>query len=320
MLAKGNEGDFFRKLAAEGHYGKTSVGTRQGTYLASPTGKLLASGNEQKASATIKLLDRGLNEWNKLAKADRLPTKIPELKNKSKSRLPENGLVFDVSLRKMFPRDLRDTPVDPKIVAASGLPANRMMMAKIKPETYWEVEWNQDHAWLSQEEAKKFLPAKLQQGQTVVVDKEILVRIVRLHMLDTVRALADYYPVDCVKDVELKSSIQEINEKEQVISIRFEGSTHLKQTGIPVFARTVDQTSMIPKKSERSYEAKILGQAKYDLKNQKFTEFELLSYGKKTGGSKLSPFDDTMMGVLFSLSKPSAFDALEPRYFSQYGW
>lgn len=319
--AKGEYGDLFRKIAAEGHYGKGGLGrTQQGTYFACPSGKFLSSGNEQNPKATLLLMEKALKAWDALGAKDRLPAKMPaeDARYKPKTKYPADGLVLDVSMRKVFPRPLTDAPVDAKILADSGLPRPLQRYARNKPETYWEVEWNQDHAWFTKEEARRLLPTTLEKGASGKADPQLVTRLARLHLLDTVRALADVYPADCVKEAVLNAEVVEVD-GDQVV-VRFEGAVLLNQTGLPPFARTADQTSPVPKKPERGYEAKLLGRAKYDLKKERFDTFELVALGKKTGGSKLSPFDKTIMGVTFTLAAKSAFDPIEPRYLSQYNW
>lgn len=321
MAAKNEFGDLFRKAAEAGHYGRmAATRTAQGTYLITPAGGLLASGNEQNPKATLQLIDKALAAWDKLPAADRLPAKPPAADTRSgpKSKFPDGGLALDVSLRKQFPRPLTDQPVSAKVLEGSGLPARLQTFAGRKPETYWEVEWNQDHAWLTKQEARKLLPDELVKGKAGKVDPDLVTRLARLHMLDTVRALADVYPAECVSAAELTAEV--VKADGDVVEVRYTGAVKVKQEKLPPFARTADQTSPVPKKPERGYDAKLLGKATYDRKRERFTAFELVALGEKTGGSKLSPFDRTHMGVTFTLAKPAAFDPIEPRYLSEYGW
>jgi hypothetical protein len=319
MEAEGEVGDIFRKIANEGHYGNANGRTRQGKYLITPSGKLLSSGNQQDPNATLKLMSQALDKWKKMSKDERLPSKLPSFEPRKNSAQDFGGrLMLDVSLRKIFPRPLTDSPVDSRIIAESGLPFPLQRFARNKPETYWEVEWNQDHAWFTAGEARRLIPAKLEKGESGKADPALVTRLARLHLLDTVRALADIYPVDAVKDATLNAEVE--NVVDGIAEIRFIGSIRTFQTGLRVFERTADQTSPIPKKPERGYDANLLGKAKFDIKQKRFIEFELVALGEKTGGSKLSPFDTTLMGVTLTLAKPTLFDPIEPRYLSQYDW
>jgi hypothetical protein len=321
MAAKGEYGDLFRKTAEAGHYGKTAATrTAQGTYLITPSGRLLASGNDQNPKATLKLMDDALAAWDKLPAADRLPAKPPPADARSgpKSKFPDGGLALDVSLRKFFPRPLTADPVSAKVLEASGLPARLQAFAKRKPETYWEVEWNQDHAWFTKEEARKLLPAELTAGAKGSADESLVKRLARLHLTDTVRALADAYPPECVTEAVLTAEVTGV--KGDAVQVKFEGKVKLEQSKLPPFARTADETSPVPKRPTRGYSATLLGKATFDAKQQQFTAFEVVALGEKAGGSKLSPFEATTMGVTLTLAKPAAFDPIEPRYLSLYGW
>lgn len=321
MAAKNEYGDLFRKVAGEGHYGQgAATRTRQGTYLIAPSGRLLASGNEQNAKATLRLMEKATAAWEALPAKDRFPAVPPAAAARAAagSKFPDGGLALDVSLRKLFPRPLQDRPVDAKVIAASGLPDRLQRFARLKPETYWEVEWNQDHAWFTKAEARALLPPTLAPGQTAAADPTLVTRLARLHMLDTVRALADVYPADRVKTAELTAEVVGVDG--DVADVRFTGAVRLQQTGMPPFARTADLTSPVPKKPDRGYDARLLGRAKYDRKKERFVAFELVGLGEKSGGSKLSPFETAVMGVTFTLAKPSAHEPIEPRYLSEYGW
>jgi hypothetical protein len=321
MDAKDATGDLFRKIAKEGHYGvMAATRTAQGTYLITPQGDLLKSGNTQNAKSTLTLMNDALAAWKKIPADKRYPSKISE-KDSTKAvatKFPTDGLALDVSLRKFFPRKLSDSPVDAKVLAESGLPERLKAFAQKKPETYWEVEWNQDHAWFTKTEARNLLPEMLAKGQKSKCDPLLAARLARLHMLDTVRALADVYPDDAVRKAELRCEVTDVVGEEVIV--RFEGEVHVKQSGLTPFARTADQTSPVPKKSVREYDSKLLGKATFNLKTGKYMTFELVALGRKTGGSKLSPFEECAMGVTFTMTESTTHDLVEPRYLSQYGW
>jgi hypothetical protein len=317
----GKVGELFRELARQGHYPTGS--TKQGTYLITPSGLLLSSGNSQNAGRTRRLLEESLQQYAALAREKRVLERPlfakPARKEPPHSPLyPKDGLVLDVSLRRFFPRPLRNSPPDPEVIERSGLPLRLKRYAQTKPETYWDVAWNQDHAWFTSAEATRLLPTKLVRGERAEVDPALVRRLARLHLLDTVRALADVYPPESVEEAALSSEITELAGK--LVKLRFEGKVRLAQSGLRPFARTSDQTAPVPRKPERSYEAKLLGRAHYDRHLKRFVVFELLALGKKTGGSTFSAFAETTMGVAFTLAGQGIPDRVEPRYLREYGW
>lgn len=162
------------------------------------------------------------------------------------------------------------------------------------------------------------LPAAVSQGSSHDVDPRLVSRLARLHMLDTVRTLGDYYSPQHVREAALSSTVTAIAGNR--VSVRFSGSVELRQTNVRMFQRTADRTSPIPKRPERSYTAKLLGKAVFDQDTQTFAEFELVAVGTKTGGSRFSPFPAVSMGVAFTLPKQPAIRPIEPRFLSQYDW
>ena len=224
---KGEAGKLFQQIAKQGHYGKSPAAiTLQGTYLATPAGKLLASGNEQNPNATLDLLTKATSAWNRLTQEERLPKTAPTPDAQSKSKFPNGWLALDVSLRKFFPRPLKNTPPAAAVLEKSGLPPRLRLYARTKPETYWDVEWNQDHAWFTSAEARKLLPHKLVKGERGQADLALIERLARLHILDTVRALADVYPADSVKDATLNAEV--VGVQDGIAEVTFEGRVRLQ--------------------------------------------------------------------------------------------
>lgn len=65
---KGRDCDLFRLIAEQGHYAGRTVpsDTRQGIYCAAPSGRLLASINNNSPRAVARMLEKALAKWNEL--------------------------------------------------------------------------------------------------------------------------------------------------------------------------------------------------------------------------------------------------------------
>jgi hypothetical protein len=294
---KGKASELFRELCKKGHYANGI--TKQGTYLFTPAGELLASGNSQDVKATVELMQSALKKYADLPKAKRVPEKPlfarPKEVKPVSPLYPENGLILDVSLRKLFAKP-----------------------PKTDQEKYRNVEWNQDHAWFRNEEARKWMPATVKVGESAEVPAELVERLARFHLLDTTRALSAPYPKNSVKEAKMIARITAL--KDEVVVVELEGSIHLSQSGLPPSAKSTDSTFPVPQKPDRAYQAKLLGRAKYDTRKQAFTEFELVALGTKSGGGRFSVEDPVTMGVAFTLAGRGIPDQVEPRYLDQYGW
>jgi hypothetical protein len=317
MSDPGPAGEWFRGVAKQGHYGRTSLApTQQGTYAVTPAGELLASGNAQEPAATLALCQRAKDAWSKLPNAARLPE--AELAPMATTSFPADALALEVTMRRFFPRPLSDRPASAEQLRSSGLPRYLQRYAADKPETYWDVAQNNDHAWLTAAEARRFLPGTLSQGQRADVDRGLVMRCARLHMLDTVRALSQPYPESCVHQAELGAEVTAV--VDGVAEVKFEGKVRLHQADLPRIARSRDRSAPVPQQAQRGYDAVLLGRAKFDTGSQRFVSFELVALGEKVGGSTLSAFDRTTMGVAFVLAPPDRAGRTAPRFLADYGW
>jgi hypothetical protein len=294
---KGKGSDLFRELTKKGHYANGF--TKQGTYLFTPAGELLDSGNSQDAKATAEVMTAALKKYDQLPKGKRVPEKplfaAPKDAKPVSPLYPKDGLILDVSVRKLF--------------------ANP---PKTDQEKYRNVEWNQDHAWFRAAEVRKWLPATVKAGESADVPAELVERLARLHTLDTTRALSAPYPKASVKTATITSRVTAVDK--EVASVEFDGEFDLAQSDMPRSARSTDATFPVPQKPERGYTAKVLGRAKYDTGKQVFTEFELVVLGLKSGGARFAVEDPVPMGVAFTLAGTGIPDQVEPRYLDQYGW
>jgi hypothetical protein len=71
------------------------------------------------------------------------------------------------------------------------------------------------------------------------------------------------------------------------------------------------------------FEPKLLGRAKYNLKDQKFVSFELIAVGLRWGLGNCNQRHDAtpaLMGIVFTLAGDSPAERLPPAFISRYGW
>jgi hypothetical protein len=319
MSAEGNAGDWFRAVAKQGHFGRTLLApTQQGTYIVTPTGDLLASGNSLDPAGMLALFERAQRAWDARPETSRRrPTAVaPPATSAFRGQQP--ALALEVTMRRFFPRTLSDQPASPERLRASGLPRYLQRYAADKPETYWDVAENHDQAWFTASEARRLLPPRLAAGERAAVDPALMLRLARLHMLDTVRALSEPYPAACVERAELVASVVAVTG--EVAAIEFEGSVRMFQDQLPELARTNERTAAMPRQPQRGYDAVLLGKATFHVKTSAFITLELIALGSKIGGSKLSAFASSTMGVAFVLAPANRAGQTAPRFLAEYGW
>lgn len=171
------------------------------------------------------------------------------------------------------------------------------------------VRWpdsNLDYAWFRKAEARGFLPVKPTKGARHEVPRELVERLARFHLIDNVYALNyTFFPKDSIEKAQLTSTVDQVDG--DLVSLRLEG---------------LSRASMVSP-NKIGYEPKLVGRAKYDLKQGKFVDFELVAVGKRWGlGSCNQRHDPTpaLMGIVFTLAGDSPAERLPPAFISRYGW
>ena len=282
----------FRKFADAGH-SREPGGTRQGVYVATPAGKLLASINSSDPREVEAVIRKGLKAWGETPPQERtlpqdLDPKTAERWRQREKLYPQGGLVLRVLCR--------DLPRDP---GATKVPEQ------------WQGAWNLDYAWFRKEEARSLLPPNPRPGATHDVPRELVERLARLHLLDSVRAQTEPFDRENVEGARLKATVLDVTEVGRLVSLRFDGATRT--------ARVVRE-----KEEDRGFDAKLTGRAVYDAKAERFTSFDLLAVGNRWGGTscnlRVGDPGPAPLGVLLTLAGDSPAERLPPGFLGRYGW
>jgi hypothetical protein len=291
-LQTGSDPDcrLFQKFCDQGHYG-SRPGTRQGTYCAAPSGVFLASVNSNDPVQIAKMLERALAKWEKLTADQRLLSADPAAQTAAVKRAernyPHDGLVLHV-----FSRDLpRDNP-------GAGWRA---------------TAWNQDYAWFTKKEVRRLLPEKLEVGQSKELPKALMDRLACAHLVDNVRGQTVPYEEKDVKKARLVLQVTAV--QGGVVTLRLEGEAHLAAEGKwPVQGARKQQKAL----QKRGFEARILGQATYDLSKERFSTFDLLALGDRWGASQFNvrrgDTDTAPLGILFTLAGDRPSERVAPAF------
>ncbi len=167
-------------------------------------------------------------------------------------------------------------------------------------------DWNQDYAWFRKDEARAFVPAKPVKNARHEVPRKLVERLAQFHLIDNVYALNyTFFPKDAVEKARLTAVVEQV--EGDLVSLRFTGETRSSIEG--------------PKKI--GFEPKLLGHAKYNLKDQKFVSFELVAVGKRWGLGNCNQRHDpnpALMGIVFTLAGNTPAERLPPAFISRYGW
>jgi hypothetical protein len=290
----------FQKVAEQGHYaGRTRPSsTRQGTYATTADGLLLTSWNNNNPRVVAGKLREALEKWERLKAEGRKPSGEVRLDASRLERAdrfyPKGGLVLRVNTRDLP----RETP----------------------QEGRWADAWNQDFAWFTKDEARRFLPESPEPGQTHEVPRALVERLARFHLLDNVRGQTSPFPARAIQEASLTSRITEVDG--DVVVLRLEGRTRAAQEGRWSTRGYRDMER--PSPQERGLETQLLGFARFDLREGRFVSLEVVAVGSRWGGTQYNGRGNdpgpAPFGVVLSLAGDARSDRVEPEHFWGYGW
>lgn len=286
----------FQAMADQGHYGSGGGGTRQGIYVAAPSGRLLASVNSLDADAVLETLERGLAAWESLPDAERWLPEGADIApaHRWEQSYPTDGLVLT--------RIARDLPPDADPKSAPLRPSNR------------------DHAWFSAEEARSFLPdgpaAELAVGDFHELPAPLVRRLAQFHLVDNVRGQTLPFAPEEVHEAWLHTEV--IARQGDVLTLRLTGGSHAKAEG-PWLMGENDWTP--PGDYPRGVIASLRGEARYDTARQAFAAFTLAGVGTRWGSGWLNgrdAKDSGPIGWLFTLSPDTPAERVAPAFVDLY--
>ena len=289
-------GEFFRKIAEQGHYrGRTiPTDTRQGLYTATADGKLLVSVNSTQVGRVQRLLNDATRIWRKTSTAERSPKFKKKVETDPKySRSPPADGLYLLSMIRDLPRDAKAKSTD--------------LTAK-----------NVDHVWIKKEEMLAMVPDDPSKGQLVPMPEAVAERLARFHMIDSVRGQTNPFDEDQIeiKDVGLK--VMKVSDD----SIKFVvyGRSSADR---PPSKKTNPYTGFRITKSSGN-DLVWSGAVVFDRKQKRFTRFDLLAVGERWGGS-LYNFRDTDLnrapiGFAFQIIPNVDDNPTPPSYLAYYNF
>jgi hypothetical protein len=304
-LQRGDDSEclHFQAMADQGHYGGGG-GTRQGIYVAAPSGRLLASVNSLDADAVLATLERGLAAWETLPDPERWLPPGADIApaHRWEQSYPEGGLVLT--------RIVRDLPADGDAAAEPRRPSNR------------------DHAWFSADEARAFLPAASDAsdasdgpaarlvGATHALPAPLALRLARLHLVDNVRGQTLPFAPDEVREADVRVEI--LAREGDLLRLRITGRTRAAADG-PWLLGENDWTP--PGEYPRGVSATLYGDATYDTAREAFTAFTLVGVGTRWGSGWLNgrrADDAGPIGWLFTLAPDTPAERVAPAFVDLY--
>jgi len=287
-------GEFFRKIAEQGHYrGRTTpTDTRQGLYTATADGKLLVSVNSTQVGRVQRLLGDAVRIWKKTSSAERSPNfdKTISVDQNYSQTPPEDGLALRMIVRDL-PRDAKARNTD---LNASNI----------------------DHVWFEKDEMLAMIPKDLKEGQLFPFPEVISERLTRFHLIDSVRGQSNPYNQDQVKIDNVGLKVMKVSP--EAIKFVVYGRSSAKR---PPTKKTNPFTGNRIN-SEMGTDLTWSGAVVFDREKQRFTRFDLLAAGKRWGGSLYNFRDNdpgpAPIGFAFQLIPNIKNDPAPPSFHRYY--
>lgn len=289
-------GRFFRSVADQGPRKGERGGTRQGIYVLSAGGKLLAYRNHQDPAVMLDVLHLGLSEFRKLPADQRLPGTV---------RVNDQATI-DANYRREPPKDGLILNVFTRILDRSGEREFCQGVCKVVGGD----KAARDHLWLTAEEWKWLIPPKAKIGDEIPVPTPLVYRLARFHLVDNTRGEPPFWGRADVRRYSLKLRVTHLSE--QHLALHLDGAILLAT------AADVDR-------SDRGFEARIVGIIRFDVQKKQIDRFDVVAVGEHWGEG---PFTRnarpgrTPLGVAFELARgSSSADRVPPqgaRDFREY--
>jgi hypothetical protein len=268
----------------------------QGMYAVTPSGRVLGMIHQwNRPDLYAAMLRRSLARWAKLPRAQRL---LPQAPDRAKGRLG------DVMRADLYPRDglvltqvTRALPYEPE----EGPGYDRAIASH-------PIYTHLDHVWFRKQEARQFLPERIEEGAWRQVPRSLMMRLAQLHLGTNTDTITGWFADTTVKEARLTVVVVAVAGGRA--ECRLEGRT------------VVDGPQDWADHKNSGYRANLLGRAVYDLKSERFVEFDLVALGIRSHGPegrKDAP-NPMPLGELLTLAGQAPADRLPPGYLDRYGW
>jgi hypothetical protein len=161
--------------------------------------------------------------------------------------------------------------------------------------------FNVDFAWFKAEEARQLVPPAIRAGETQAWPDAVVRRIARLHLVDIATFLGDAWQDRSIEKAALTSRITDV--KGDLATLRLSGEVKASQ-------------------DTRTLQATLLGRATFDVRTRRFTEFDIVAAGPRSGIGHRSSAEDhpSTIGFVFQLAGDTPAEHVPPNFFGGYGW
>ncbi len=266
-----------------------SRGTMQGTYVFAPSGLLLGRLNSNNPAQVKKMMEAALLKWEELDESERRLGTDAELTaaHRWEHSYPEGGLVLM--------RTARDLP------------------ASLDPSEERGVRHNRDPVWFTREEARAWLPEKIEVGARREVPGFVVERMARFHLVDNVRGQTIPY---ASSEVNGNLTSEVIGIEGDVVSLRVTGWTESIALGPWLMGENYWKPG---REDPHSIVTEVLGSARFDRELSEFVSFDVVALGVREGRTINNGRRETApAGIGFAMELAPAGYRIAPTFINVY--
>ncbi len=288
-LQRGSEADclFFQRMVTGGDR-ITDRGTRQGSWVIAPSGKVLARVNTRNVERQLEMMAAGLAAWSELSEDER---RIPADANfdsahRYEAFFPDDGLALE-----RVGRDVTTEGLD-------GSPGRR---------------WNRDHVWLSRAEATALVGDEPIQEGDAFRWPSFAERLARFHFVDNVGGQTIPYAAEDVTAAELLATVVDVDAG--VARFELRGRTAARSDGawLMPFSEWKPQREFA-----HGIDCDVMGTATWSAAEQRFTAFQLVAVGRRWGRTENNARGRDVAAGLLSFHVRSTESRIPPAFASVY--
>jgi hypothetical protein len=270
------EGEFFRKVADQGPRKGVGGSTRQGIYIFTAEGRLLAFRNAQDPDVMRQVLKQGLKAYRQLPEEKRRAEAVRvaergRVDQRYDRELPAGGAVLNVYTR-ILDRDDKGKLCHGSCKFPGG------------------DKTAHDHLWLTAAEIQSLVPSGARAGDSFPLPKAIAQRLLRFHLVDNTRGEPPFWTREQIRQSDLRLHVEEVSDR----------GVRLKLVGHALFSTNADD-----KRADRGYDVHLLGTVEVDARKVRLVRFDVVAVGDHwgqgtyTGGARPGR---TPLGVAFEIA------------------
>ncbi len=295
---------WFRRVEAQGHYAGQPFSTRQGIYVCTAGGELLASTTPAEADSVLVVLRRGIQAWKDHPEWRGSAPRRIESAAIGEDRFPRDGLVLALTIR-----DLGDDV---------GEPADEPALPSPFPSRFREIEraTNFDHVWFTRTEKLEWIPERLAVGESRRIANAIVARLAALHLLHSAKfSIPPPFRPEDVGASWIESRIVAIEGTR--VRLRIRGAT------------SAERPRRLGRGAPCRMDTHLLGDATFDTARQSFERFEVVALGRWAERGEPADGDagrregtaspaGRPVGFAFTLAGEDASSGVPPHYLRRY--